>query len=331
MNMTSFNPADYNFSKLLFHEGLGLQSLLFILPFVFLALPFACLRKNKELDFSLAFFLMLPVLIYIIYRFIIPLANTRYLYPLFGCGLIAGFYTLKSCNNFWRRPLYILIVVCVLASAPELAKRTELVVSVVLSILFFFLLPYLLKKKPLVFIGVTFLCLLPLLEKYYLKNEYGGYLKMVKYSGFWPDAAKAWEWLNNNTCGNNIAYIGRPVPFPLYGTNFKNNVYYVSVNKTEPAKLHYFPNSQYNWGSDFMSLHNNLEAPGNYRSEADYSVWFKNLVNKNTDYLFVYSLHQTKNVVFPVEDGWAFGHPDKFNKVFKNETVHIYKILNSIP
>lgn len=150
---------------------------------------------------------------------------------------------------------------------------------------------------------------------------------MVKYSGFWPDAAKAWEWINSNTHGNNIAYAGRPVPFPLYGTNFKNNVYYVSVNKTEPAKLHYFPNSYYHWGYDFLSLHKNLEERGNYRGDADYTVWSNNLLRRNTDYLFVYSLHQTKQIEFPIEDNWAKANRHNFIPVFTNETIHIYMIL----
>jgi len=150
---------------------------------------------------------------------------------------------------------------------------------------------------------------------------------MGKYSGFWPQATKAWEWLNNHTQGNNIAYVGRPVPFPLYGTNFKNNVYYVSVNKTEPAKVHYFPNGYYSWGDDFLGLHKNLELKGNYRGDADYSVWLNNLIRKNTDYLFIYSLHQTKDIAFPLEDSWAKGNPDKFNPVFLNQTIHIYRIL----
>ena len=150
---------------------------------------------------------------------------------------------------------------------------------------------------------------------------------MVKYSGFWPDAVKAWDWLNSNTKGNNIAYIGRPVPFPLYGTKFENNVYYVSVNKTDPAKLHYFPNSHYEWGYDFLSLHKNLEAKGNYRSNADYSVWLGNLLRRDTDFLFIYSLHQTKETIFPVEDGWAKDNPARFAPVFSNQTIHIYKIL----
>ena len=150
---------------------------------------------------------------------------------------------------------------------------------------------------------------------------------MVKYSGFWPDATLAWDWLNNNTEGNNIAYVGRPVPFPLYGTNFKNKVYYVSVNNIDPAKLHYFKDSHYTWGYDFLSLHNNLEAKGNYRSGAKYSLWLDNLVRRDTDYLFIYSLHQTKEILFPVEDKWAQENPVKFIPVFTNSTIHIYKIV----
>lgn len=163
-------------------------------------------------------------------------------------------------------------------------------------------------------------------EAWYNKAEYPRYQKMVKYSGFWPEAIKAWQWLNANTDGNNIAYTGRPVPFPLYGTNFKNNVYYTSVNSIDPAKLHYFRQSRYDWGYDFMSLHKNLEKEGNYRSQADYPVWLNNLVRRDTDFLFIYSLHQTKDIIFPIEDKWAHSHPEKFMPVFNNETIHIYKV-----
>ncbi|MCX5703351.1 MAG: hypothetical protein NT066_02500, partial [Candidatus Omnitrophica bacterium] len=107
----------------------------------------------------------------------------------------------------------------------------------------------------------------------------------------------------------------------------KNNVFYVSLNKTEPVKLHYFTNSRYEWGYDFSSLHKNLEAPGNYRWGADYSTWMSNLSKRGIDYLFVYSLHQIKGVEFPMEDIWAKARPDRFSPVFGNETIHVYRIL----
>ena len=41
--------------------------------------------------------------------------------------------------------------------------------------------------------------------------------------------------------------------------------------------IHYFPDSRYRWGSDFLELHKNLEAEGNYRQHPDYDVWLANL------------------------------------------------------
>ena len=329
-----FRIEDYRLAKLLFHEGLGIQTLVFILPAVFLALPITLIKRRKGLDFNSLYFLILPVFIYLVYRYIIPLANTRYLYPLLGVGMVIAFYALKLLNI--PRPLTkTLVVISILASMSELAKRQELVAGIIVTFLLFFafrpfskLIKGLIKEPRLFGAFLVFVISgLIFLNVDYNKNEYPRYIKMTKYSGFWPEAAKAWEWLNINTLNSNIAYAGRPVPFPLYGTNFKNNVYYVSVNKTEPAKLHYFKDSRYEWGYDFLSLHKNLEREGNYRGMADYAVWLNNLAKRKTDYLFVYSLHQTKEVIFPIEDMWAKNNPDRFSLEFSNGTIHIYKII----
>ncbi|MDD5431409.1 MAG: hypothetical protein PHO70_00255 [Candidatus Omnitrophica bacterium] len=331
-----FKIQDYSLAKLLFHEGLGAQSLLFILPGVFFGLLLLMAKKFKKPSFLFGYFLILPVLIYLVYRYLIPLANTRYLYPLLALGIILGFFS----YNFLKFPkiaINIGVIICIIASMSELAKRQELVTSFVLTIItltsLFFMRRNIKKLKfilkPILAFWVVFAVLLSLilLEKYYIRNEYRSYVKMTKYSGFWLDATKAWEWINDNTTGNNIAYVGRPVPFPLYGTNFKNNVYYVSVNKVEPAKLHYFPNSRYNWDYDFLSMHRSFGEKDNYRGNEDYSVWLSNLLRRKTDYLFVYSLHQTKDVDFPIEDNWAQSNPLKFNLIFSNQTVHIYKVM----
>jgi len=331
-----FKAEDYSLLKLLFHEGLGAQTVIFVLPAIFLALPAVYIKNKKKINFILIYCLILPVLVYLIYRYIIPLANARYLYPLLGIGMVIGFYLVKV-FNIPAIATRVLVCICLLASVSELAKRQELIfaiiLTVVLSVFLLFLIKYLKKsrflKKPL-FISlflVSLIFLFGILVDNYSKNEYTRYVKMVKYSGFWPDAAKAWNWLNMNTQGDNIAYVGRPVPFPLYGAGFKNNVYYVSVNNTEPAKLHYFSESNYFWGYDFLSLHKNLESKGNYRFAADYNTWLSNLLRKGTDYIFIYSLHQTKETIFPSEDAWINSHPDVFTPVFTNETVHIYKLI----
>jgi len=350
-----FKPQDYSLTKFLFHEGLGVQTLIFIFPAVFIALPVFLLKRKGKQEYYTLYFLALPVLLYLAFRYIIPLANTRYLYPLLGVGMISGFY-LSALLKIPKRIIAIAALICALASMPELAKRQELVTSIISTFLLFCLALLFLKYKKfklkinrplpphqlrisrgcignwcggLFAAGIFVLAVsfLTLAHGYYLRNEYARYVKMVKYSGFWPPAAKAWEWLNRNTRGENIAYTGRPVPFPLYGSGFKNNVYYVSVNALEPAKLHYFKEGHYRWGYDFLSLHRNLEERGNYRGGADYAAWSANLKKRNTNYLFVYSLHQTKDILFPMEDAWAKSNTGKFKPVFSNDTIHIYKII----
>ena len=102
---------------------------------------------------------------------------------------------------------------------------------------------------------------------------------------------------------------------------FKNNVYYVSVNQLDPVKLHFFSESKYSWGYDFASQHKSWREDGNYRSQADYKVWLSNLIKRETDYLFVYSLHQTKKIAFSIEESWAKTHNERFVLVFQNDTI----------
>ena len=135
------------------------------------------------------------------------------------------------------------------------------------------------------------------------------------------------NFLKELSSGGEAVGISQDIDLLYSQTYFKNNVYYVSVNNTEPAKLHYFPNSHYKWGYDFLSMHDNFKQEGNYRSNPDYIDWLGNLLKKNTDYLFIYSLHQTKDIVFSLEDNWAKENPKKFSLVFSNKTIHIYKIF----
>jgi len=328
-----FNARDYSLEKTLFHEGLGAQALLFILPGIFLSLPVAFIRRRKELSFNFAYFLALPILIYLVYRYIIPLANVRYLYAMMGLGIVLGFYVFDVLR-IKKGLISLLVLVCIFSSIPSLAKRQELVAALILTLALFLFLANLKKirvfsnkKLILSIIALSVLCLLFWGEKYYKKNEFPRYYKMVKYSGFWPDAAKAWDWMNSKTDGNNIAYTGRAVPFPLYGADFKNNVYYVSVNKTQPAKLHYFNNSKYEYEAGFESLLKTIEQENNYRGNAGYNIWLDNLLKSGADYLFVYLLQQTKSTIFPLEDSWAMINTDKFKLVFTNNTIHIYKII----
>jgi hypothetical protein len=332
MYRTNIMPGDFKITKLLFHEGLGGQTLLFVLPAIVLACPLLFFKNRKINGFLMNYLLVLPLLIILVFRFVIPLANIRYIYAMFAISILIFFYAadvFKIPGKFIK----VLVILCVVASIPELAKKSELVAGLLFSAVIFISLGFImnllkgsLKIKVFVIVCSVFIGLI-FIEKYYVKNEMPRYSKMVKYSGFWPDAAKAWDWLNNNTTGNNIAYIGRPVGLPLYGTNFKNNVYYVSVNKVEPAMLHYFPNSKYIHGYKGKVLFRNFESPENYRGNASYDVWLSNLRKKEIDFLFIYSDLLGRGIEFPMENAWAESHPETFSLVFKNETIRIYKLI----
>ncbi len=357
-----FRPDDYRISKWLFSEGLGLQISSFGILGMLGALG-TYLFREKRRDFFQIYILSIPLLLYLLFRYVIPLPNIRYLYASMALSIVLGFYVCRLWGvAYWA--IRVLAFVCVASSMGQLAKRQELVAGLVMSFAFwggsllrlgslkarFFglrpqndagglrpqndeggLRPQNDRRIPRLanrnFItGLIIVAALMIAHAYYRKNEFRLYPKMVKYSGFWPDAARAWAWLDSATSGNNIAYVGRPVGFPLYGSQLKNNVYYVSVNTVDPAKLHYFLKSNYAWGLDFESQHADFEQPDNYRGQANYAAWLSNIRRRNTDYLFVYSLHQTKEVIFPLEDVWAGSHPEQFRLVYSNSTIRIYQV-----
>jgi hypothetical protein len=315
-----FIPEDYKLTKILYHEGLGAQATIFILPGIFL-FPFILLKKKTK-DFFSVYISILPLILFVIWRYVVPLANVRYLSPALALGVIYGFCVLS--RFIPAKIISFLVFASVLASMSEFSSHLELIISlVVLVLLFFLLIRGFLRLKYVTILGIIFIVIgLPLLNSNYNRNEYKRYAN----TPFWRDAYLSWEWVNDNTRGANISYVGRPVPFPLYGAGFKNNVYYTSVNSTDPAKLHYYKGSRYEWEYDYLSCHKNYEEDENYRGRADYNIWLDNLRDRKTDFLYIYSLHQIKGVEFPFEDRWAKTHTEVFTPVFTNEIVHIYKV-----
>jgi len=137
---------------------------------------------------------------------------------------------------------------------------------------------------------------------------------------------KAWKWLNDNTKGQRIAYTGWPMPFALYGTGFKNDVYYVSVNSVHPVQLHFFPEGKLDWKEYRTDLIDKAAVRDeNYRGKADFKQWYKNILKENTDYFFTYLFPEYDYV--PMEEKWARSNPGKFKLVFESRTACIYKVI----
>ncbi|MEW6076103.1 MAG: hypothetical protein AB1530_07410 [Candidatus Omnitrophota bacterium] len=324
----NWTPDDFNLTKLLFHEGMGVQFIIFAFPALMAALPFLIGRiikkRAREIDF---FVISLPLVLWFSFLFFMPQLWVRYLYAFVGSALIAAFYMLATFKNPGRL-IKAAVAICVFASMVEISRHAQLLASVALSLLIF----YLLHKKWQVTIQVLLMGLaaLPLvfyfLNARYDSNEFKNY---VSRSRFPKEETEAWLWLNQNTGGHRIAYAGRPDVLPLYGSNFKNEAAYVSVNNVHPVHLHNFIDTKYVWTNDFLVLHKNLEKDGYYRQKPDYYAWLKNLDSGAVDFLVVYSLNQVEGNIFPIEEEWARSHPGQFFLVFGNDSVRIYKVTRN--
>ena len=321
-----WSQYDYNLSKLFFHEGMGLQFIILFIPGILLALPVAFIKERRILTIKKVFIYLLPILLYLVFRYLIPQLWVRFLYPFLGVSAIVALHTMRNLK-IPKKVIKILSLICILASFPEMARQLPLINSLILSSVVYLsiLLTLQSKVRPsklgIIIAALIIITVLNFVWIRYEKEEYPRYVTKTRY---WPEATLGWKWLNENTESDKIAYTGRPVPFPLYGTNFKNDVYYVSINKLDP-QLHNYKNGRLDWNKDFHSIHTVLSREGNYRSGADYQAWLDNLRKKNTSYLFVYVLHETQD--FPIEDEWAKKNPKLFAPVFLNKGVHIYKFL----
>jgi hypothetical protein len=310
-----YPASDFSPMKLLFSEGLGFQLFAFVLPGTFIPLFISLIKKNKRNVFNLLIYLV-PLLIFIFIFFFIKAYWTRYMYPFLAAGFIALVLFLNKSEK-GKKYIYIAALVSIISSMPELSRKLPLVFSLILSFLIYLFVLYLKKTKLLHLIRKLYLpkwiiagviltllfFLLTLLNNKYEREQYARYCKFYREK----DVAMAWQWLNDFTGqGKRIAYVGRPETYPLFGSQLKNDAFYVSINDK--------PVSLVDFGKD-----------GQYRKEKSYSAWLKNLKNKNVDLIFIYQDHYEP--VFPIEDEWAIENPESFKGVYTNQKVRIYSLL----
>jgi len=318
-------PGDgFNFMRITFREGLGLQFLFFVLPGTFVPLFFyQFLKKNK---YSVAEYMLIfatPLIMFILYKAYVNVFVVRYLFPYISFGLLTAiiFVTRFSRGN---RYLATAAFISIFAASFELANGYELVVSILLSMLFFTGLViykdkvaafYRGKKFSKFMLISLFLVLLFLIysNDKYDREEFDRYPKIFSKKEAWQaDIGRGWKRLNELTAaGSRVAYTGRQEVYPFFGTRFKNEVKYISVNEKDAAP--------YN------------KPDGLYRKIKNFSAWKENLKKDNIEYLFIalpFALNRESDdpSKFPIEDEWAASHSDNFKLVFSNSLSHIYKV-----
>lgn len=318
------NWKEFSLMKLFFREGLGIQFLSFILPATFIPLllyPFLKKKNEDRIEYTLLF--LAPLLMFLFYLFIIKAYWTRYFFSYLGVGLIAAILFLDRFK--WKnRYIWGLGTVSVVIASISLANRTELVISLLSSIMLFVLLLIYGKKiawyiqssitvKNISYCAVVIFIGLSLLNIKYDKEEFYRYsLPFSKKELGQRDISFAWKWLNDYTGkGSRVAYTGRSEIYPLFGSKIKNDVIYISVNN-KPNLPHYY-------------------ADGLYRKDKDFNAWMNNLKKERIDLLFIGLPHAINNESsdpqeFPIEDQWAKLYPQIFKLVFNNSLACIYRV-----
>lgn len=316
---------EFHLRNMFFGEGLGAQFLLFIFPGSIIPLLFFKKFADKIKDkifYFLVFFI--PFFMLWMYLFYIKAYWIRYTFPYLAIGMVVAVVFLDK-FNWGKKYITIIGFLAILSSAAELAHRTELIVSFLLSaiLLSLFLLLRRIKisslkrifcLKSLVVFMVILAGLLYFLNDKYDREEFTRY--PISFKGKEAgdkDISLAWVWLNDNTGnGKRIAYTGRSEVYPLFGTRLKNEIFYVSLND-KPSLPHYYPD-------------------GFYRREKNFDSWKINLAKQNIDYLFIALPRPINNesadkAEFPIEDAWAISNPEDFQLAFSNSKVRIYKVL----
>jgi hypothetical protein len=137
----------------------------------------------------------------------------------------------------------------------------------------------------------------------------------------------AWRWLRANVQGARIAYTGTNLAFPLWGRELSNRVRYVNVAGGLDDRLDDF-------GRRLPPRPAATAEPAPYRDDASFETWRQNLHAARTTILFVAALDEivARNVAadadgFPVERGWADGHPAQFALRYASPDARIYTVV----
>jgi len=320
------NWEEFSLKNFLFSEGLGAQLFTFIIPGSFL--PFLLLgfyRKKFDQPLKLFFLFLAPLVMLFMYFFVIKAFWVRYLFPYLGVGFIC-MVIFVSRFRWGIKYISFFGFISVVSSTAELAKRQELVISIIFAFILFGAVLFFRKKitnflsksidlwKVTIFLGIVFFILFFLNEKYN-REEFWRYPGLfVKAEAKQREIGIAWQWLNEHADkGKRIAYTGRSEFYPLFGERIKNDVFYISTNE-KPPMAHFY-------------------RDGLYRKEKNFNSWLNNLKREGIQFLFVALPHEINNesnnaLEFPIEDLWAKNNPELFRLVFSNSKARIYGVID---
>lgn len=258
--------------------------------------------KEKKIFY---FLLIIPFSI-LLYLFLIPSCyhQTRHLLPIWGIFSISTVYPFRRVKHFLFFPLFLLYLAL---SQLKLSVFFPFFITLTFLSLFFPL--YIMKKEKLLFIPLFLIF-------FYMAFWVSVFLPIYQNSKFkiwekiYGERGKLWEFIQKEG-RKNIAYIGEFLTFPFFGKDYKNEVFYQSVNsiKTFPPHL---------YKGKVLFPEENPERI--YRKKPSFKKWFSGLKKKKVDWIII-----RKEGDF-IERKWIGENKKIFTKIFENKFAEIYQI-----
>jgi hypothetical protein len=159
----------------------------------------------------------------------------------------------------------------------------------------------------------------------------------------------AWQWVSANVANASIAYTGNNLPYPLFGDQLSNRVFYVNIDRQTSWRFHDYararrgrlsapgegllarPSGQLMAAREGHS--EEMSRPRFERWEGYREAWVQNLRSTGAEYLFVTALSAYEvdyvwhnSGEFPIEDDWARIDTQDLTLVYENSQVRIYKL-----
>jgi|GEM_PF-2686862 len=139
---------------------------------------------------------------------------------------------------------------------------------------------------------------------------------------------KAWLSLPCPEDGIIIAYSGRNMPYPLFGTRLKNQVVYISNSGELMPKDHQIWKKIKEHPPKFFT-----PEPGLSNLKLNPHKWAKAMIDYSVDYLFIMRLSYTGLIYlphnqegWPIIESWAHSAPSMFSLIYQDNYTKIYKI-----
>jgi len=276
-----------------------------------LSIPMAFI-KDRKIFYIL---LIIPASI-ILYLLLIPPVyyQIRHLLPIYSILSLSLIYPFKHLKKYQ----FIAFIFPGIFLIENLMLLRLIVQCIFLSVILYLLFLFWVKKGKYIqgFIFPSVMLLLLLGWKLILTYDIYPEIRYEPWKIFYGKQGELWEFAQKNSAEpKNIAYVGEFFLYPFYGVNYKNNVFYQSVNSIDTLPIH-----KYERGATNYTV---KEAEKIYRKNFSYELWYAGLKKKKIDWIIL-----RNNISYP-EHQWLEENPEIFKKIFSNEYADIYLFENN--